>query len=94
MKRCSKYVSIPKTGLDEFTSEGERRVYCARIDGHSGEHSYYHNGEKITQAVGFVCDICGEKAFDGIKQKKYEDEDGITTIYYCLLHYNLEKEKT
>lgn len=47
LKRCTEYIVIPKSDIDDWSFETDRHVYCGRIDGHDGVHSFYHNGKKV-----------------------------------------------
>lgn len=93
MKRCSEYIVIPKSSIYDWSFESDRHCYCARVEGHTGNHTFYNNGKRITDGVGFICDTCGEDAVDGIKEKFYEDDIAIRMVYYCAKHYNEKKEK-
>ncbi len=47
MQRCRESIIVPKQGLDDWSFEVDRKIYCARIQGHDGKHSFFNNGKKV-----------------------------------------------
>lgn len=47
LKRCDEYIILEKTTIFDFSFEGDRRIRCARVDGHTGSHSFISNGKRI-----------------------------------------------